>query len=90
MAGAAPLAGAGPPGAALPHTASRMATYSRGPGRGAAARVGRAAMSLARRSTDSPRARIDRPAPSAARRPSHRHPLCNTARASGSVVAAPS
>ncbi|CAB3237205.1 unnamed protein product [Arctia plantaginis] len=63
MAGAAPLAGAGPPGAALPHTASRMATYSRGPGRGAAARVGRAAMSLARRSTDSPRARIDRPAP---------------------------
>ncbi|CAH2099979.1 unnamed protein product [Euphydryas editha] len=42
-----------------------MATYSRGPGRGAAARGGRADMSLARRSTDSPRARIDRPAPRA-------------------------
>ncbi|CAG4925567.1 unnamed protein product [Colias eurytheme] len=40
-----------------------MATYSRGPGRGAAARGGRAAMSLARRSTDTPRAHIDRPAP---------------------------
>lgn len=44
-----------------------MASYSRGPGRGAAARAGRAAMSLARRSTDSPRADIDRPAPAATR-----------------------
>lgn len=82
MAGAAPLAGAGPPGAALPHTASRMATYSRGQGRGAAARFGRAAMSLSRRSTDSPRVRIDRPAPRACwlRAPYNPpHPLCNLA-----------